>query len=92
MIYLKYANLVMNKIHSINVKNTSKGPLGYYLGNDYKRDSKGRWCVECKMYLIEVVRRLKQFYGTPLCKKDISMVEGDHSEKNCSPLLDDAGH
>ena len=44
------------------------------------------------MYLTEVVRRLEQFYGKPLCKKDIPTVEGDYLEKNSSPLLDDAGH
>ena len=75
-----------------NVKDSSKGPPSYYLGNDYKRDSKGRWCVGCKTYLIEAVRRLEQLYNKPLSKKDTPMVEGDHPEEDCSPLLDDAEH
>ena len=75
-----------------NVKDSSKGPPSYYLGNDYKRDSKGRWCVGCKTYLIEAVRRLEQLCNKPLSKKNTSMVEDDNPEEDCSPLLDDAEH
>jgi hypothetical protein len=30
----------------------------YYLGNDYKKDRRGRWCIGCKNYLKEAVKRV----------------------------------
>ena len=58
MICAKNAQQVMDEISSVYlVKETSKGPPDYYLGNDYKKDKKDRWCVGCKAYLTETVRR-----------------------------------
>ena len=46
MICSKKPEQVMKQIESIYlVKESSKGLPGYYLGNDYKKDKKGRWCV-----------------------------------------------
>eukprot|EP00957_Ditylum_brightwellii_P107962 8236012-Ditylum_brightwellii.AAC.2 len=54
MICSKNPEKVMMEIEFIYlVKDSSKGPSDYYLGNDYKQDKKGRWCIGCKKYLDE---------------------------------------
>ena len=93
MICSRNPKRVMDEICSVYlVKESSKGPPDYYLGNDYKRDKKGRWCVGCKTYLTEAVRRIEQLFGKPLPKKDTPMLDGDHPEEDTSELLDDDGH
>ena len=93
MICSRNAKRVMEEICSVYlVKDSSKGPPDYYLGNDYKKDKKGRWCVGCKTYLTEAVRRLEELLGKPLPKKDTPMVDGDHPEEDTSEPLDDKGH
>ena len=93
MICSRNPQRVMDEICSVYlVKDSSKGEPSYYLGNDYKKDSKGRWCVGCKTYLTEAVRRLEALLGKPLPKKDTPMVDGDHPEEDESELLDDKGH
>ena len=67
------------------------GPPEYYLGNDFKKDKKGRWQIGCKKYLKEAIRRIESMFGT-LSKHDTPMVAGDHPEMDTSPLLDDKGH
>ena len=74
------------------VKDLSKGPLSYYLGNDYKRDKKGRWCVGFKTYLTEAIRRIEHLFGKPLPKKDTPKVDSNHPEEDKSEPLDDDGH
>ena len=52
MIVSKNAGKVTEEIESVySVKESSKGSPEYYLGNDYKNDNKGRWCIACKRYL-----------------------------------------
>jgi hypothetical protein len=93
MICSKNPKDIMEEIESIySVKESSKGPPSYYLGNDYKKDSKGRWCIGCKTYITEAVRRIEEFLGKPLQKKDTPMVDGDHPEEDSSELLDDKDH
>ena len=93
MICSRNPKRVMEEICSVYlVKESSKGPPSYYLGNDYKKDKKGRWCIGCKTYLTEAVRRLEHLLGKPLPKKDTPMVDGDHPEEDTSELLDDKGH
>ena len=93
MICSKNPERVMKEIESVYlVKDSSKGPPSYYLGNDYKKDKKGRWCIGCKTYLTEAVRRIEDLLGKPLPKKDTPMVDGDHPEEDASEILDDAGH
>ena len=83
----------MKEIESIYVvKDSSKGPPSYYLGNDYKKDEKGRWCIGCKTYITEAVRRVEQFLGKELDKKDTPMLEGDHPEEDSTEPLDNSGH
>ena len=90
MIVSKNPDRVMKEIESVYlVKDSSKGPPDYYLGNDYKRDKKGRWCIGCKKYLMEAIRRIEEIFGQ-LPKKDSPMVDGDHPELDTtSPLSDD---
>ena len=93
MICSKNAQRVMDEICTVYlVKDKSKGPPSYYLGNDYKKDSKGRWCIGCKTYLTEAVRRIEDVLGKQLPKKDTPMTDGDHPEEDVSELLDDKGH
>eukprot|EP00957_Ditylum_brightwellii_P089659 6828073-Ditylum_brightwellii.AAC.1 len=82
----------MKEIKSVHlVKDSSKGPLDYYLGNDYKRDKKGRWCIGCKKYLDEAIGYIEIIFGN-FQKKDTPMVDGDHPELDESSPLDDKGH
>ena len=93
MICSKNAQRIMDEICSVYlVKESSKGPPSYYLGNDYRKDKKGRWCIGCKTYLTEAVRRIEDLLGKPLQKKDTPMVDGDHPEEDASETLDDKGH
>ena len=93
MICSKNAQRVMDEICTVYlVKDKSKGPPSYYLGNDYKKDSKGRWCIGCKTYLTEAVCRVEDVLGKQLPKKDTPMTDGDHPEENVLELLDDKGH
>ena len=83
----------MDEIYSVYlVKDSSKGPPSYYLGNDYEKEKRGRWCVGCKTYLTEAISRLEAMFGKPLPKKDTPMVDGDHPEEDASEPLDDDGH
>ena len=92
MICSKDPEQVMKQIESTYlVKDSSKGAPSYYLGNDYKRDKKDRWCIGCKTYLTEATRRIEELMG-PLPKKDTPMPDGDHPEEDESELLDDDGH
>ncbi len=64
MIVSKHPDKVMDEIENVYfVKDSSKGPPDYYLGNDYKRDKKGRWCIGCKKYLTEAIRRVEEIFG-----------------------------
>ena len=93
MICAKDSDKIMDEICSVyQVKDTSKGPPSYYLGNDYKRDKKGRWCIGCKTYLTEAIRRVEALIGKPIPKKDTPMVDGDHPEEDASALLDEVEH
>jgi hypothetical protein len=90
MIVSKNPEKVMNEIETVySVKDSSKGPPDYYLGNDYKKDKRDRWCIGCKKYLTEAISRIEAIFGN-LPKKDTPMVDGDHPELDeSSPLNDD---
>ena len=48
MIASKKPEIAMEEIQSVHlVKDSSKGPPDYYLGNDYKQDKQGQWCIGC---------------------------------------------
>jgi len=54
-IFSRDPELIMKQIKSVfTVK--SEGPPEYYLGNDFKKDRKGRWCIACKTYIKEGTR------------------------------------
>ena len=93
MICSKHPEAVMKEIESVYlVKESSKGAPNYYLGNDYKRDKNGKWCIGCKTYLTEAIRRIEEFLKKKIQKRDTPMAEGDHPEKDSSEVLDDNGH
>ena len=90
MIASRDSQSIMNSIkETYNVK--SEGPPEYYLGNDYKRDSKGRWCFGCKKYIKEAIVRIESMFGT-LPKSSVPMISGDHPEMDDSEVLDDETH
>ena len=92
MIVSRTPEEVMKQIESVyEVKDSSKGPPEYYLGNDYKCDRRGRWCIGCKKYLDEAIRRIEVIVGD-LPKKDTPMIDGDHPEEDTSPVMDDDNH
>ena len=92
MICSKEPEKIMKQIESLYlVKEKSKGPPSYYLGNDYKRDSRGWWCIGCKTYLTEALQQIEIMFGI-LVKKDSPMVDGDHPKMDESALLDDTEH
>eukprot|EP00957_Ditylum_brightwellii_P207211 15351993-Ditylum_brightwellii.AAC.1 len=92
MICLKEPDKVMKEIESVYLVNdSSKGPPNYYLGNDYKKDSRGRWCIGSKRYLTEAISRIEAIFCS-LPKKDSPMVDGDHPEMDDASPLDDEGH
>eukprot|EP00957_Ditylum_brightwellii_P124159 9464752-Ditylum_brightwellii.AAC.1 len=60
----------------------------YYLGNNFKCDSKGRWNTGCKKYIIEAMSQVERIFGT-LTKHNTPMVPGDHPKLDESALLGD---
>ena len=92
MIVARRPQRIMESIESVYlVKGSSKGPPEYYLGNDFKKDKKGRWCFGCKTYLKEAISRVEHTFGE-LPKKDTPMPEGDHPEEDTSRILGDSEH
>jgi hypothetical protein len=83
---------IMKQIQDIYlVKPDSIGPPDYYLGNDYKKDDKGRYAIGCKKYIKESLRRVQAKFGN-IPKQSVPMANDDHPEMDASPLLDDDGH
>eukprot|EP00957_Ditylum_brightwellii_P136059 10376375-Ditylum_brightwellii.AAC.2 len=76
---------VMDQIQSIyTIKFV--GPPKYYLGNDFKKDSKNRQHIGCKDYISEAIKYVQSFYDV-LLKHDRPMVPGDHPEMDDSQPL-----
>eukprot|EP00957_Ditylum_brightwellii_P076290 5798556-Ditylum_brightwellii.AAC.1 len=67
------------------------GPLEYYLGNNFKKDSKGRWMMGCKKYITETLTCIQTLFGV-FSKHDMPMVLGDRPEMDNSPTLSDVDH
>ena len=80
----------MDEIKSVyTVK--AEGPPDYYLGNDYKRDNKGRLCVGRKKYIKEVLTRIESIFGT-LRKYANPSETGNNPELDNSRALGDEEH
>jgi hypothetical protein len=81
---------VMEQIQSVyTVK--SVGPPDYYLGNDYKRDRKGRWMIGCKKYLKAAISRVDVMFGE--VRKYFNPTEtGGEPELDDSELLGEDDH
>jgi hypothetical protein len=90
MIVGKDPNAIMDMIQAIYAVK-SIGPPDYYLGNDYKKDRQGRWCIGCKKYLKEAIKRVERMFGS-LRKYSNPMETGDHPELDTSEVMDDDGH
>ena len=72
----------MDEIKSVyTVK--AEGLPDFYLGNNYKRDKKGRPCVGSKRYIKEGLTRIENIFGT-IRKYD------NPSETGYNPGLDDS--
>jgi hypothetical protein len=90
MIVSKSAQPIMDQLKAIYaIKDI--GPPDYYLGNDYKRDKKGRWRIGQKKYLTEALSRVEAMFGI-LRKYSLPMPSGDHPEMDTSTLLNDDEH
>eukprot|EP00957_Ditylum_brightwellii_P107607 8209964-Ditylum_brightwellii.AAC.1 len=80
----------MKQIQAV-YKVKSVGPPEYYLGSNFKRDSKRCWSMGCKKYITEAVSHVERIFGH-LVKHDTPMVAGDHPELNDAKVLDDWDH
>ena len=69
----------------------AEGPPDYYIGNDYKRDKKGRLFVRSKKYIQEVLTRIETIFGT-LRKYDNPSETGDNPELDDSRALGNEEH
>ena len=89
-IFSRNPQSVMNQITKVyTVK--SQGPPEYYLGNDFKRDKKNRWCIGSRKYIAETIKQVESEFGT-LTKHDIPMVSGDHPELDDTAILSGESH
>lgn len=80
----------MEQIQKIyNIKFIS--PPKYYLGNDYKRDKLGRWCIGCKKYIHKAVSQAGTMFGK-LQKHDNPSKAGNHPETDNTDALLDTNH
>ena len=78
----KSAQQIMDEIKSLyTVK--AEGRPDYYLGNDYKKDKKGRLCVGSKKYIKEVLTRIDSIFGT-------LRMYANPSETRDNPKLDNS--
>jgi hypothetical protein len=92
MIIAKKPAVIMAALQDVyQINESSIGPPEYYLGNDYKKDRKGRWCIGCKKYLGEAIKRVESMFGV-LNKYSVPMPAGDHPELDTSELLSDDEH
>jgi hypothetical protein len=81
---------IMKAIQAINAVKSIRLPE-YYLGNDYKKDRKGRWCIGCKKYLKEAIKGVERMFGS-LKKHSHPEETRDHPELDESKVMDDDGH
>ena len=89
-IFSRNSQSVMDQITAVyTVK--SQGPPEYYLGNDFKRDKKNRWCIGSQKYITEAIKRIETIFG-PLKKHDIPMISGDHPELDDTAILSGESH
>eukprot|EP00957_Ditylum_brightwellii_P071957 5469094-Ditylum_brightwellii.AAC.1 len=80
----------MDQIQHVNTVKLV-GPQEYYLGNDFKQDSKGCYMMGCKKYITEALTHVQTLFGV-LSKHGTPMVWGDCPEMDDSPTLGDVDH
>ena len=82
-------NILINK-HKFKLKGT--GPIEYYLGCDFFRDSEGVLCSAPRKYIEKMTDSYFQMFGSKPKQTYTSPLEkGDHPELDESELLDDEG-
>jgi hypothetical protein len=94
MIVAKWPELIMQKLqevyyYAIGEKLITKP--NYYIGNDYKKDQKGQWCIGCKKYLQEAISRGELIFGI-MKNCSTPMSARNHPELNNSPWLNNNKH
>jgi hypothetical protein len=93
MIAAKLPAAIMKDLQDIyTINEESIVEPDYYLGNDYKKDKKGCWCIGCKKYLKKAVLRVKKMYAEMLKKFSVPMTSGDHPELGDTTILNNDGH
>jgi hypothetical protein len=91
MIVSSNAQSVMDSLKEAYTIKSEGQPDYHYLGNDYKKDKKGRWYFGCKRYLTEAVTRVESMFGA-LTKNSTPLPAGDHPEMDDSELCSDDEH
>jgi len=69
----------------------SMGLPEYYLGNNYKKDRKGRLCVGSKKCIKEALTMVDNIFGV-IRKYDHPLETGDHPELDETPVLSNDKH
>jgi len=75
----------MTKIQAVYTIKAISEP-DYYLGNDYRKNSKGIWSVGCDKYIANALGKIEQRHGS-LRPAGVPLRSKDHPEHDDSPLL-----
>ena len=81
---------VLSTKYNFKLKDT--GPITFYLGCDFFRDSDQTLCMAPKKYIEKMIASYVDMFGTKPAQTITSPLEkGDHPELDTSPLLDEKG-
>ena len=69
----------------------SKGPLDYFLGNDYRIKENGMWATSSKKYIHHAIPKVEDIYGV-LAPASSPAVKSDYPELDLTPLLNTRGY
>ena len=81
----------MNAIKQVYTVKLERPP-DYYLGNNYKKDSKDRWRIGARRYIKESILRLEQDLKITILKRRVPLTLMNNPELDDSPLLDEKKH
>lgn len=71
--------------HKFKLKGT--GPIAFYLGCDFFRDSEGVLCYAPKKYIDKCIATYERLFGKKPKQYASPLVKGDHPEMDDSELL-----
>ena len=75
-----------------NFKLEGSGPLNFYLGCGFQRDTTGTLCMDPGKYIDRMMESYKQYFGeNPSMKHRSPLQKGDHPELDTTPFLDEEG-